>query len=220
MQQQSFWIRTFSHLNAILLGLVVVAVLVLPALGVQYNHYLYPPVFTAIFLVSAFIFSKSRKPVLAVAIGLIVLLWISILFAWETLEVMVRCLQFIFFFLLVLGLIKQISSAPKVTSKELVNAITGYLLLGFTFSLVVTVLHFFIADAYSVVANAESDVMDMMSMSIYYTFITFSTTGYGDILPVHPWAKSLAIIIGISGQLYIAIIIAMLVGKYASSKTD
>jgi hypothetical protein len=52
---------------------------------------------------------------------------------------------------------------------------------------------------------------------IYYTFVTFTTLGYGDIIPLQPISKSLALLISISGQIYIAIIIAMLVGKYASN---
>ncbi len=51
---------------------------------------------------------------------------------------------------------------------------------------------------------------------IYYTFVTFTTLGYGDIVPLVPISKSLSLVISISGQFYIAIIIAMLVGKYAS----
>jgi hypothetical protein len=53
---------------------------------------------------------------------------------------------------------------------------------------------------------------------IYYTFVTFTTLGYGDIIPLKPISKSLALLISISGQIYVAIIIAMLVGKYASNQ--
>ncbi|RLD54311.1 MAG: hypothetical protein DRJ05_14905, partial [Bacteroidetes bacterium] len=52
---------------------------------------------------------------------------------------------------------------------------------------------------------------------IYYTFVTISTLGYGDITPQGDIGKSLAILISVSGQLYIAIIIAMLVGKFSGN---
>jgi hypothetical protein len=218
MQHQSYWVRKFSKLNAILLALVVVAVFVLPALRGEFTHYLYPPLFTAIFLTAAFTFSKKRKPVVIVAVVLTLILWISIISDWQSLKTIVRILQFLFFVFLVSGLIKDISTQPTVTSTVIVDAITGYLLLGFALSLFVTVVALHIPDAYNVGADLANPNVDKVSESIYYTFITFSTTGYGDILPVHPLAKSLAILIGISGQLYIAIIIAMLVGKYASEK--
>jgi hypothetical protein len=43
------------------------------------------------------------------------------------------------------------------------------------------------------------------------------TVGYGDIVPKTPFAKTFSILVGISGQLYVAIIISMLVGKFSSS---
>ena len=47
--------------------------------------------------------------------------------------------------------------------------------------------------------------------------MTYTTTGYGEVVPKHPFSKSLTVLITGSGQLYVAIIIAMLIGKYASS---
>ena len=47
-----------------------------------------------------------------------------------------------------------------------------------------------------------------------------TTVGYGDLLPVAPFARSLATLIAITGQLYLGIIVAMLVGKYASQRKD
>jgi hypothetical protein len=205
-------------LNAILLALVIVAVFILPAFRGEYTRFLYPPVFTAIFLSAAFTFSKKRKPVVMVALGLTLLLAISIISDWEILKTILRGLQFLFFLFLVGGLIQDISTQPRVSSRVIVDAITGYLLLGFALSLFVTVVALLIPGAYQVGANASTSEVDKVGESIYYTFVTFSTTGYGDIIPVHSVAKSLAILIGISGQLYIAIIIAMLVGKYAAEK--
>ena len=51
---------------------------------------------------------------------------------------------------------------------------------------------------------------------MYYSLVSISTLGYGDIVPLVPYAKSLATFISICGQLYIAILLALLVGKYAS----
>ena len=53
---------------------------------------------------------------------------------------------------------------------------------------------------------------------IYYAFITMTTVGYGDIVPVSPGARSLAVLVAVFGQLYIAILISLLVGKYLSTK--
>jgi Na+/H+-dicarboxylate symporter len=51
---------------------------------------------------------------------------------------------------------------------------------------------------------------------MYYGFITMTTVGYGDILPLKPYTRSLATFIAVAGQFYMAIIVALLVGKFAA----
>ena len=111
-------------------------------------------------------------------------------------------------------------SIATVTFKVIVDSISGYLLLGFAFSLIVTVISVTIPGAYStsISGDLETKFIEPIQNNIYYTFMTFTTTGYGDIVPIHPFSKSLAVLIGVSGQLYVAVIISMLIGKYASSK--
>ena len=54
---------------------------------------------------------------------------------------------------------------------------------------------------------------------IYYSFITLTTAGYGDVYPVHPAARSLAVTEALVGQLYIAIMIASLVGMALQTRS-
>jgi hypothetical protein len=128
----------------------------------------------------------------------------------------IRFLQILFFFFLVVALVREISTTPTVSSTVLMDAITAYLLLGFAFSLLVTAIYQLIPGSYNFIGSENVKDYDPIRQNIYYAFVTFTTTGYGDILPVAPVAKSLAILISISGQLYIAIIMALLVGKFAS----
>jgi len=51
---------------------------------------------------------------------------------------------------------------------------------------------------------------------LYFSFVTLTTLGYGDITPVSSFAKSITILIAITGQLYLTILIAFLVGKFLS----
>jgi voltage-gated potassium channel Kch len=67
---------------------------------------------------------------------------------------------------------------------------------------------------------AYGEDVSHVSKFIYYTFVTFTTLGYGDIVPQTPVARSLAILISITGQIYIAIIIALLVGKFAGGQNS
>ena len=53
---------------------------------------------------------------------------------------------------------------------------------------------------------------------IYYTFVTLSTLGYGDVVPSTPQSQAVSLLIAISGQFYMVIIVAAIVGKYISGK--
>ena len=54
---------------------------------------------------------------------------------------------------------------------------------------------------------------------MYFSFSTQTTLGYGDILPKSDLARGLAMVQGIIGQLYLAVMVARLVGLYASGTT-
>lgn len=53
---------------------------------------------------------------------------------------------------------------------------------------------------------------------IYFSYVTLATLGYGDILPVSPWTRSLATLQTVMGTLFLAVVIARLVGLYSSSE--
>lgn len=51
---------------------------------------------------------------------------------------------------------------------------------------------------------------------IYFSYVTLATLGYGDVLPVSPWTRSLATLQTVIGTLFLAVVIARLVGLYAA----
>jgi voltage-gated potassium channel len=75
----------------------------------------------------------------------------------------------------------------------------------------------FLPGAYHFPEGGAGDEQTVMSKMFYYTFVTYTSTGYGDITPILPSARSLATLISTTGQLYVAVIIAMLVGKFSST---
>ena len=119
-----------------------------------------------------------------------------------------------FFTFVVVRLVFQIARSERVDGTVILEAINGYLLIGLTFSLFVSLVLRFNPNAFHLTNMSE----DSLTNFIYYTFVTMTTLGYGDIVPVSPAAKSLAILISISGQMYVAILIALLVGKYSASR--
>ena len=67
---------------------------------------------------------------------------------------------------------------------------------------------------------SATNVTDQLSQLTYFSFVTLTTLGYGDVLPLVPVAESLAYLEAVIGQLYIAILIAGLVGTHFSQRAE
>jgi hypothetical protein len=110
----------------------------------------------------------------------------------------------ILFLVVVLG---QTLRKGPITSHRLQGAVAAYLLLGVIW-----------AHAYALVAALRPEAFagpvsaaDGARAFYYFSFVTLATLGYGDVLPVHPAARSLATLEAVTGTLYLAILIARLV---------
>ncbi len=216
MIQKEWWNQRFPKVNALLLLLVIFPIFIIPSLPRIYTSYLYPPFFSCICLCAAFSIITHRRIIVFFAVIINIFFWLSYLGEWQDLKLVIRLLEILFFLFMVGALVREIFITPYVSSTVIMDAITAYLLLGFAFSLLVTTINQLIPGSYNFVGTGDIKDYDPIRQNIYYAFVTFTTTGYGDILPIAPVAKSLAILISISGQLYIAIIMALLVGKFAS----
>ena len=111
----------------------------------------------------------------------------------------------------------------RITRETVIGAICGYLLIAILFSFAYAVLTFLNPAAISVnghpiaeerVTNIEQHVTELM----YFSIITLTTVGYGDIVPVAPMARSMVVLEALAGQLCLAAFVARLVG--AMSKPD
>ncbi len=149
------------------------------------------------------------------AIGVIVLREISIfLIRNEYLDSVVTITNVLFFLIIVIRLIHQVAHSKHVSRDVILESINGYLLMGLSGSILFALLERLQEHSFTFSGSPDH----LFSEAIYFGFITQTTIGFGDILPVSDLARLLTVIIGVTGQLYIAIIIAMLVGKYLSQK--
>ena len=114
-------------------------------------------------------------------------------------------------FLLAMVAVQVFGEGP-VTGHRIRGAIVVYLLLGGLWSLLYQVVALTIPQAFRLpegMAGGDPDVLQRLMT--YYSFITLTTTGYGDITPVHPVSRTLAMLEALVGQLYPAITLARLV---------
>lgn len=201
--------------SGILLVLTLIVVFVVPAFSYENYVYINYILIMGLFLSAVSLLKKNHNFLIGVSLFLPTAVLIGKLTDTEIISSIFRVVQFFFFLFLVGSLIIRVSKISSVTLEVIIDSVVGYLLLGFAFTIIVTIVSVWIPNAYNV-PFASGGNRHVLENNIYYTFVTFTTTGYGDILPTHPISKSLALLISVSGQLYLAIIIAMLVGKYAS----
>lgn len=115
----------------------------------------------------------------------------------------------VFFLAIVVMLLVSRALAPgRVTGERVVASICAYLLLGLIWAEAYQVL----GEIYGPVLNLEADAT--YQDYVYFSFVTLTTLGYGDVLPVHPGAKALAFIEAVTGVLYVATLVARLVALH------
>jgi hypothetical protein len=208
--------------NTSLLMMVLFTIFIIPLFPITIHRFLFTISFTAIFFMAIFSVETKRGVVIWIAIIATITEWMASFLDIVYLIEISYGVNVIFFTIVVLKMIIEIARTKNVNVKVIVEAINCYLLIGFIFCLLVIFVVRFDHDAYNFSWLGQLDFNDVSHISeyLYYTFVTFTTLGYGDIVPQTPAARSLAILISVTGQIYIAIIIALLVGKFASSQNE
>jgi hypothetical protein len=145
----------------------------------------------AVDLVLVFSFELSAHPVIMVAFSLILLG---------------------FALIVPVAMIVHIMRQSRVTADLILGALCSYLLLGILFAIFYRVSHDFVPGAFRLSVEAST----RMSTFTYFSFTTLSTLGYGDITPVSPGIRQLAILEALTGQIYLAVLVARLVGLQAA----
>jgi hypothetical protein len=98
----------------------------------------------------------------------------------------------------------------RINPHRIMGAVGAFLLIGVVFAQAFRVLTLFVPGAFSA-GGVPSGLGDFDRGAVYFSFITLTSLGYGDIVPLHPLARSLATLEAITGQLFLAILIARLV---------
>ena len=211
-----------SGLSTTLLGLVLAFLFIVPALPLGSHKLVYNTLLTIILIFAALSMDRERKKMFFVAVVAIIFEWIAYFLDLSVILTLSQIVLFLYFILVVIGLILQVAITKKVTARVIVESITGYLLMGIVFSMIIMVIYRNSPASYSMggAVGSAADPGWQLSESIYYGFVTFTTLGYGDIVPLTPFTRSLSILASVTGQIYLTVIIAMLVGKFLSNRQE
>ena len=119
-----------------------------------------------------------------------------------------------------LAVIRDVLRDEEITDDTIYGSICGYLLVGVTWALVYDLVLTISPGALAIpteisLRNPDSQVSSLM----YVSFVTMTTLGYGDITPVAPFDRTLCWIEAFFGQMYLAILVAHLVGMRLAHRT-
>ena len=118
-----------------------------------------------------------------------------------------------FFIFAIIQILIFIYSQKKVTTDLIVGAVIVYLLMALAWSFIFGVVESMHPGSFSV---PEVEGISTSRSFLYYSFVTLTTLGYGDITPVTSLARSLCILEAVIGQLYLVVQVAWLVGVHVS----
>lgn len=117
-------------------------------------------------------------------------------------------------------LIRMLSSEREINTSVLMGALSGYLMLGFSAGLLLCGLETLSPDSFSGIelnvdpANQATTVWGLNFAQLnYFAFVSLTTMGYGDVVPVTSFAQMLCVVIGITGTFYIATVMGILISR-------
>jgi hypothetical protein len=218
---ERLWVTDFA-LTTLLVFLLAYIFFLYP-LGQVGSFRLLPTVFFSLILITGAI-TVSRNRIFRMLVfswGILsfIFVWVRYLFPHQTLIFVANCLGLFFLVLLTFLILGQALREGPTTSHRIMGAVAAYLLLGLIWSLAYYLVVLRIPEAFGFQGPfAPGDRESLQSQLFYFSFITLTTLGYGDIVAIHPIVRMLVILEGVVGQLFPAILIARLVSLQVQSK--
>lgn len=149
---------------------------------------------------------------IVLAVAILALNWVEEIRPGSALTTLNAGLSLIYVGFLLAMVAVQVFGEGLVTGHRIRGAIVIYILLGALWALLYQVVALTIPQAFRLPEDlVGSDPNALQRTLTYFSFVTLTTIGYGDSTPVHPVARTLAMLEGLVGQLYPAITLARLV---------
>jgi voltage-gated potassium channel len=126
-----------------------------------------------------------------------------------------HCVEILFLGFVAVMILRAIFTQGSISLDSIFGAICAYLILGMAWGSMYSVIEVLNPGSFQAtgeLAEALQSADARGPVLVYYSFVTMTTVGYGDITPVSPAARTLAWLEAMMGQFYIAVLVAALVG--------
>src|SRR5271156_1670957 len=221
--------RLAPHRHTALLAAIIVAFLVRPLIGdsgagpILFSFAMLVLLLLALYNINVdelvgeretLVAQKRRRKIVAWAIGgsaIVARLWV-ILAPSHSLYLADSVIWLLLFGFITWNELRAVLRQKEITREVISMSISTYLLMGLTCGLFYIALHDIQPNAFSFGSGAPLNEQQTIPVLIYFSLTTLSTIGFGDITPITLQARYAAVAEGITGQFYLAILVARLVG--------
>jgi voltage-gated potassium channel len=175
--------------------------------------------FSIIFISTIYAASQKRNHIIIsviLAIPTILSLWSKDIAISNTLITIGYICGVILFAFAVILILKYIFSEQVVTRQTISAAVVVYLLIALMWTFIYRLIAMLYPASFAI---AHTKLLDAENIYLYFSLVTITTLGYGDITPIGSQAISLSVLEAITGQIYLVVVVAWFVGMYVSRKS-
>lgn len=218
--------RVPKHSFLLLLISLLIMLIVPPYLReyslIHFEGLLLNPFITIIFLTSLYLVTDNRRFFI---IGLLILLPVLVIntlyyFDDKYLNSVIAPLSYIAFFAYICVFLGRFLARSKTVSINVIYAaVCIYFFIAIIWSFIYLTTYNTLENSFSFSIKLQESLppnKDPITLFSYFSFVTMTTLGYGDITPIHPIARAWVSAQTVIGQLYLAIVMARFVGLYIS----
>ena len=175
---------------------------------------------TVIFLSSLYAVSQKGQS-FRIAVGLLLPviagMWFIYFVHIPYLSLVGDCCSMLFFAFTIIIILSSLFREDEVTLDVIYSAVAVFLLMALMWTFIFDVIEYLQPGSFLVTASPSQGSRIHF---VYYSFVTITTVGYGDILPVSLTARAFSIVEMVVGQIYLIVLIARLVGINIAQSMD
>jgi hypothetical protein len=213
-------LQKFSENRFFILLVLILATIVLTPFLDQFieTRVLMDIFLTALFFGIIFAIRSKRSHLIIASIlvlPLVLSTWSIYFYDSTQIGILTRIFGALFFGYAVIIILQMIARSTAITRETIFAAIVAYLLIALMWAFIYMILEMVVPGSFSF---PDKSIRAETMRFEYFSFITITTLGYGDVTPLTNRASSLALLEALIGQIYLVVLVAWLVGMYVSRK--
>ena len=175
--------------------------------------------FSIIFIATIYAASQKRHHIIIAAILIIpalIAVWTPDIPVHNTLLTIGYICGLVVFAFAVISILNYIFTKETITRQTISAAVVVYLLIALMWTFIYRLIENLYPGSFAV---AHDKLQEAPNIYLYFSLVTITTLGYGDITPTGSQAVSMAVLEAITGQIYLVVVVAWFVGLYVSRKS-